>query len=102
MKKLILGLLLTVGVTGVSFAGEIKLPLINETIIENFNKNEKADDFEILCTHAFYENITDCAGKTVSLYLGSFEGSCSGSENGSIIMHVSRHSIEEISDSGCI
>ena len=36
MKKLILGL--TVGISGVSFAGEIKLPLINETIIENFNK----------------------------------------------------------------
>lgn len=107
MKKLVLGLLLTVGISGVSFANDVNKKDIYQIVIEdeilNENKNEIENDIFILsCTHAHYMNITDCSGETHSLYLGSYEGGCGGNEDGSIIMHVSRHNIEEISDTGCL
>lgn len=57
MKKLILGLLLTVGMTGVSFAGEFK---------QNVEKKDvKSDDLVADCTVVEVIIVKDSSGKVI-------------------------------------
>jgi|GEM_PF-3796871 len=100
MKKLILGLLLAVGVSGVSYARNsvgVKETTGSKVIKAwYFTLRESlfdvwSDDLLIdSCYHAYYTIIQDCDGNTISVYVGSNMGDCGGSQDGSVIIHNHR------------
>lgn len=65
MKKLILGLLLTVGVFGVSFAGEFKQNVEKKDVKSDDVTNGKYDDLVADCTIVEVITVKDSSGKVI-------------------------------------
>ena len=88
MKKIILGLLLAVGVSGNSFANEKNIRIF--TLRESFSDMWSDDMFIDSCYHAYYTIIQDCDGNKISVFVGSNIGDCGDSQDGSVIIHTHR------------
>lgn len=95
MKKKILGLFLTVGISSFALAGNF----INKKEIDNLKQKNvifieskfvNKIDFEkiIDCYHAYYLKITDCDGRITTTNAGGNAGSCGGEQDGTIVFHV--------------
>lgn len=107
MKKLILGLLLTVGISGVSFAKEIDKKNENYDFdkLINYTNNDlsmKTQNYDLLsCTIATHVRMYDECGSLLMTVKTSEEASgeaCGGNEGG-IIINVSNY--YGMTNSGC-
>lgn len=93
MKKIILGLFLTVGVSGIALAGNG----FNERNVKSIDiekKNELKSTFEKIdlkkffdCWHGYKFTLVDCGGVKHSINIGGSAGSCGSYEEGSIVIH---------------
>lgn len=95
MKKLILGLLLTVGSTGFAMANTIEVN--NRNLLENDAEAVTASVIDLVtngnvagCSHNYKLTIENCDGTHTTKNLGTFEGSCEGQKSGTMIMHLQR------------
>jgi hypothetical protein len=96
MKKLVLGLLLTVGISGVSFANDYKGNKGNnenkitesKELLNNKEGFNKKDEDVLSCYHEYKTRIKQCDGTYDVMNFGGNEGDCGDNENGSLIIHV--------------
>lgn len=93
MRKLVFGLFLTVGVSGVSFANTSENLSIDKTLdINSFGEQPALNNIEVLlsCFHGYRTITVGCDGAKSSIYLGGHESSCGANEeDGTIFIHVS-------------
>ncbi|WHF52206.1 hypothetical protein QGN23_02765 [Chryseobacterium gotjawalense] len=92
MKKIILGLFLTVGISGIASANEIDIAIKpDETMMSTQEIYSEIYDLQcseiIDCWHGYTATIVDCAGERHNLNMGGYAGECGGNENNSIVIH---------------
>ena len=76
MKKVLLGLILSVGMSGICMANTIDLNTNNQEVI-------------LSCFHGYKTSSIDCKGNITNIYLGGHSSACSSYEpDGTIIMHI--------------
>ncbi|SEG46449.1 hypothetical protein SAMN05421847_2370 [Halpernia humi] len=92
MKKIILGLILSVGVSGFAVASTIDVKsesLAKSEVLSSIETITKITENISLvsCSHRYYLRIYDCNGGFEDKDLGQFEGSCGGASDGTSFMH---------------
>ena len=94
MKKLLLGLCFTVGVSGLAFANDLS---INSE--ENYLKLKQSeicniDEYSIIdvldCYYAYYTRSYNCDGSFNTIPAGEGPGACGSNADGSVVFVITR------------
>ena len=98
MKKLILGLLLTVGVSGVSFAGEIKKNVEKKDVKSDDVTNCKYDELVADCTIVTVYIGRDSSGKVIdrTKFVEEATGDACADAPGGIIYNFLDYNFDDI------